>query len=172
MPDGPRRSGNQRRRLAGGGRRLRAARIVARQRCGRGPAAPAGVQVTSLADGIWYPIWDSGVKLDHSVRTPAQARRMANDDVKVMLGLLDARTIAGDESLLAGLRTSALADWRGRAASRLDELADMMRMRRERFGELAHLQEPDLKESIGGCATSSSCGRLRPPGWPTCRARS
>lgn len=109
-----------------------------------------GVQVTSLADGIWYPIWDSGVKLDHSVRTPAQARRMANDDVKVMLGLLDARTIAGDESLLAGLRTSALADWRGRAASRLDELADMMRMRRERFGELAHLQEPDLKESIGG----------------------
>lgn len=108
------------------------------------------VATADVADRLWYPIWDSGVKLDHSVRTPAQARRMANSDLKVMLGLLDARTIAGDESLLAGVQESALADWRARAASRLHELRAMRDTRRETFGELAYLQEPDLKESIGG----------------------
>ena len=108
------------------------------------------VPTADIADQLWYPIWDSGVKLDHSVRTPAQARRMANHDLKVMLGLLDARTIAGDESLLAGVQESALSDWRARAASRLPELRAMRETRRETFGELAYLQEPDLKESIGG----------------------
>ncbi|MCB0914439.1 MAG: [protein-PII] uridylyltransferase [Actinobacteria bacterium] len=110
----------------------------------------SGVKVGDLADAVWYPIWDSGLRLDHSVRTPAQARRMANSDLKVMLGLLDARTVAGDDSLLVGLRTSALADWRARAASRLGELREMVELRRNTFGELAYLQEPDLKDSIGG----------------------
>ncbi len=109
-----------------------------------------GTDVSAFADRIWYPIWDSGVKLDHSVRTPVQARRLANSDLKVMLGLIDGRTIAGDESLFAGLRASALSDWRARAAVRLPELHRMMISRRETFGELAYLQEPDLKESLGG----------------------
>src|ERR1051325_9763397 len=30
--------------------------------------------VAELADSIWYPIWDAKVKLDHSVRTIAEAR--------------------------------------------------------------------------------------------------
>lgn len=109
-----------------------------------------GTDVSAFADRIWYPIWDSGVKLDHSVRTPVQARRLANSDLKVMLGLIDGRTIAGDESLFAGLRASSLSDWRARAAVRLPELHVMMINRRETFGELAYLQEPDLKESLGG----------------------
>jgi [protein-PII] uridylyltransferase len=110
----------------------------------------ASIKVGTIADAVWYPIWDSGLRLDHSVRTPAQARRMTNSDLKVMLGMLDARTVAGDASLLSGLRTSALADWRARAASRLGELREMVQSRRHTFGELAYLQEPDLKDSIGG----------------------
>src|SRR3954468_6619814 len=27
----------------------------------------------AVADALWYPIWDAGVGLDHSVRTPRQA---------------------------------------------------------------------------------------------------
>ena len=108
------------------------------------------VNVAEVAEAIWYPIWDSGVRLDHSVRTPAQARTMANADVKVILGLLDARTIVGDPSLLAGLQTSALSDWRGRAQARLSDLRGLVETRRKHFGELAYAQEPDIKESIGG----------------------
>lgn len=111
---------------------------------------PTGAGVSSLADQIWYPIWDAGLKLDHSVRSPVEARRVAGQDLRVVLGILDARVISGDQELAAGLRSSVLADWRALAASRLEELSEYVTSRRERFGELAHLAEPDLKESYGG----------------------
>ncbi|MEV7520012.1 [protein-PII] uridylyltransferase [Streptomyces sp. NPDC091371] len=104
----------------------------------------------ALADRLWYPVWDLGLALDHSVRTPAEARKTAAEDLKVHLGLLDARSVAGDAGLLAGLRTSVLADWRNQAAKRLPQLHSLCRDRAERSGELRFLLEPDLKEARGG----------------------
>ena len=54
--------------------------------------------IASIADRIWYPVWDSGARLDHAVRTVPQARRVARADIKVALGLLSARHVAGDPS--------------------------------------------------------------------------
>ncbi|MFF9343574.1 [protein-PII] uridylyltransferase [Streptomyces sp. NPDC014773] len=106
--------------------------------------------VSALADRLWYPVWDLGIALDHSVRTPAQARATAAEDLKVQLGLLDARPLAGDTALAAALRSTALADWRNQAVRRLPELAELCRDRAERAGELRFLLEPDLKEARGG----------------------
>ncbi|GAB2931780.1 [protein-PII] uridylyltransferase [Streptomyces heilongjiangensis] len=106
--------------------------------------------VAALADRVWYPVWDLGLALDHSVRTPAEARRTAADDLKVQLGLLDARHLAGDLGLTAGLRTAVLADWRNQAPKRLPELQELCAERAERQGELQYLLEPDLKEARGG----------------------
>ncbi|GGS11062.1 bifunctional uridylyltransferase/uridylyl-removing enzyme [Streptomyces aureoverticillatus] len=106
--------------------------------------------IASLADRIWYPVWDLGLALDHSVRTPGEARKTAADDLKVQLGLLDARHIAGDLGLTAGLRTAVLADWRNQAPKRLPELRELCEERAARQGELSHLLEPDLKEARGG----------------------
>ncbi|MER5532140.1 [protein-PII] uridylyltransferase [Streptomyces mirabilis] len=106
--------------------------------------------VAALADRIWYPIWDLGLALDHSVRTPGEARKTASGDLKVQLGLLDARHIAGDLGLTAGLRTAVLADWRNQAPKRLPELQELCAERAERQGELQYLLEPDLKEARGG----------------------
>ncbi|MET9033781.1 [protein-PII] uridylyltransferase [Streptomyces mirabilis] len=106
--------------------------------------------VAALADRIWYPIWDLGLALDHSVRTPGEARKTAGGDLKVQLGLLDARHIAGDLGLTAGLRTAILADWRNQAPKRLPELQELCAERAERQGELQYLLEPDLKEARGG----------------------
>ncbi|MEV2247787.1 [protein-PII] uridylyltransferase [Streptomyces sp. NPDC049970] len=106
--------------------------------------------VASLADGIWYPVWDLGLALDHSVRTPGEARSTAGEDLKVQLGLLDARPVAGDLGLVAGLRTAILADWRNQAPKRLPALDELCRERAERMGELQFLLEPDLKEARGG----------------------
>ncbi|MEU9895802.1 [protein-PII] uridylyltransferase [Streptomyces phaeochromogenes] len=113
-----------------------------------GSADPGAV--ASLADRIWYPIWDLGLDLDHSVRTPAEARKTAGEDLKVQLGLLDARHLAGDLGLTAGLRTAVLADWRNQAPKRLPELQELCAERAERQGELQFLLEPDLKEARGG----------------------
>ncbi|MDQ0686520.1 [protein-PII] uridylyltransferase [Streptomyces achromogenes] len=106
--------------------------------------------VAALADRLWYPVWDLGLALDHSVRTPAEARKTAGEDLKVQLGLLDARHLAGDLGLTAGLRTSVLADWRNQAPRRLPELQELCAERAERQGELQYLLEPDLKEARGG----------------------
>ncbi|MGW7241181.1 [protein-PII] uridylyltransferase [Streptomyces sp. NPDC054804] len=106
--------------------------------------------VAAVADRLWYPVWDLGLALDHSVRTPAEARKTAGEDLKVQLGLLDARHIAGDLGLTSGLRTAILADWRNQAPKRLPELQELCLERAERQGELQYLLEPDLKEARGG----------------------
>ncbi|MGW5420179.1 [protein-PII] uridylyltransferase [Streptomyces sp. NPDC003943] len=106
--------------------------------------------VAALADRIWYPVWDLGLALDHSVRTTGEARTTAGEDLKVQLGLLDARAVAGDTALATALRSTVLADWRNQAARRLPELAELCRDRAERSGELQYLLEPDLKEARGG----------------------
>ncbi|MFC9221175.1 [protein-PII] uridylyltransferase [Streptomyces hygroscopicus] len=106
--------------------------------------------LAALADHVWYPVWDMGLALDHSVRTLDEARSTAAEDLKVQLGLLDARHIAGDAALSAELRTAVLADWRAQAPGRLPELRELGQERAERHGELQFLLEPDLKEARGG----------------------
>jgi len=106
--------------------------------------------IAGVADRIWYPVWDSGAKLDHAVRTVPQARRVARTDLKVALGLLSARHVAGDPGLTERLRAGALEDWRSAAPARLAELHAAHDERTRTYGELAFLLEPDLKEARGG----------------------
>jgi [protein-PII] uridylyltransferase len=106
--------------------------------------------IAEVADRLWYPVWDSGQRLDHSVRTVDEARKVARTDLKAALGLLDARRVAGDTTLVEELRAAVLADWRADARGRLAELAGLTRRRWADQGELAFLLEPDLKEARGG----------------------
>jgi [protein-PII] uridylyltransferase len=106
--------------------------------------------ISVLADRIWYPIWDSGTRLDHAVRTPREGREVARGDLRAALGLLHARHVAGDPGLTAELRHGVLADWRAAAGTRLAELQALHNERTRRSGELAFLLEPDLKEARGG----------------------
>ncbi len=106
--------------------------------------------VGALADKIWYPVWDTGVHLDHAVRTFEEARRLATSDLAVLLGLLDARPVAGDPALVGRLRSSVLGDWRAAARRRLPALRESWDERGARAGDLRHDLEPDLKEGRGG----------------------
>ncbi len=106
--------------------------------------------VAALADRLWYPIWDSGLKLDHSVRTPVQCRDISAKDLSAGVGLLDLRVLAGDADLVAATRARLLADWRAAARRRLPELLAAVNDRADSFGEAAFLVEPDLKNSRGG----------------------
>lgn len=107
-------------------------------------------KIKSLAEAIWYPIWDSGVSLDHSVRTPREVRGAMDDDIKVALGLLDGRHLAGDEKLAAGVLGQSADHWQTRAGRWLPNVDVVTRLRHEQFGDLAFLLEPDLKEARGG----------------------
>ena len=103
-----------------------------------------------IADAIWYPIWDSKLGLDHSVRTPDQALAVAKSDLKALLGLLDIRHIAGDAGLTGRVRCAVLDVWRSTAVKRLPEMKDICHERWSIAGEAAFLLEPNLKESRGG----------------------
>ncbi len=106
--------------------------------------------VSKLADRLWYPIWDSGIALDHSVRTPGQALAVAKHDVKALLGLLDLRHLAGDDGLVRQLRQRVLDMWRATAQARFPELDELSRARWNVAGDGAFLLEPNLKDSRGG----------------------
>ncbi len=108
-----------------------------------------GLDIGDLGSTLWYPLWDSGRRLDHSVRSMSQVVEAAGD-LRVALGLLDARHVAGDPGLSLRLRTTMLADWRRQARSRLPELRTLTRKRHDVTGELAHASVPDVKEAEGG----------------------
>lgn len=110
------------------------------------PASYAGM----LAERLWYPIWDSKIRLDHSVRSVGGARQIARTDLPAMLGMLDLRHIAGDPDLATTLHRRVLADWRSDAKNRLADLRESCRERADRSGQLAFATTPDLKESRGG----------------------
>jgi [protein-PII] uridylyltransferase len=108
------------------------------------------VVLGSGAEQVWYPLWDSGTKLDHSVRTFSGTLEAAAGDLRVALGLLDMRHLAGDPNLTLRLRTQVLTHWRRTAKDRLPELRRMVESRHQLMGELAHVSVPDIKEAEGG----------------------
>ena len=104
-----------------------------------------------VADGLWYPLWDANVQLDHSVRTVPEALQVAAADIPAALGMLDARHIVGDEELSRLLIGGALRQWRSRnSRPRSTNSSRDAPGRWQRSGEIAHRAEPDLKNGRGG----------------------
>ncbi|MGA8209635.1 MAG: DUF294 nucleotidyltransferase-like domain-containing protein, partial [Nocardioidaceae bacterium] len=112
--------------------------------------AAVTADVHRVAERVWYPLWDLGSKLDHSVRALSEVTDAARRDPRVALGLLDARHLAGDASVTLRLRTGLLAHWRRDAREQLPALRELVHRRGSQQGELAHASVPDLKESVGG----------------------
>lgn len=110
----------------------------------------APVLIAELADRLWYPLWDCGLRLDHSVRTLADCRAVADDDVSALVGLLDLDLVAGDADLVTAARSGVARDWRCAARRRLTALVEEIAARHARCGDLSQLNEPDLKEAHGG----------------------
>lgn len=111
------------------------------------PGSPDAEQVAAT---VWYPLWDAGATIDHSVRAVSEVTAAAHADPRVALGLLDARHLAGDPHLSLRLRTEVLAHWRRDASHHLPLLRETVERRADAVGELAHASVPDVKESHGG----------------------
>jgi len=110
--------------------------------------------VTRVAEGLWYPLWDAKLELDHAVRTLPQCRQVASKDLPAAVGWLDVRPVAGDAVVVHRAASAVLGDWRSASRRRLPELLASTKERADRFGELAYLIEPDLKEARGGIRDS------------------
>lgn len=109
-----------------------------------------GEDLATVADRIWYPVWDANVPLGHAVRTPREALELAAEDLDTATALLDLRFLAGDEALAADLVDRVGAAWRKRSGPWLAALVEGAGRRHARAGEVAFLLEPDLKLGRGG----------------------
>ena len=118
--------------------------------------------IDRVAEAVWYPVWDGGVRLDHSVRTAREVGAAMDADRRVALGWLDARTVAGSRALGAEVARAAADKWVARAGRWIPELAAAVTARHEASGDLAFLLEPDLKQSRGGLRDARLLGAL---GW-------
>ena len=141
---------------------------------GRGDLAPASdldllllhrskMPPAQVAENLWYPIWDEGLKLGHAVRTVAEALELAGEDLDTATSLLSCRHLAGDAELTAELATLARAQWRKKAKRYLGILRTSVAARQEQAGEVAFLLEPDLKVAAVGCEIYTRSGGLSRP---------
>lgn len=107
-------------------------------------------EVEPIASAIWYPLWDSGVKLGHAVRRLDEQLDLARTDLDSATALVSARPLAGDEELADQVIARGLALWRDDRARHLAQLRHRVRVRQESAGDVAYRLEPDLKDGHGG----------------------
>jgi [protein-PII] uridylyltransferase len=103
-----------------------------------------------VADRLWYPVWDAGLKLGHAVRTVRDTLSLAGEDLETATALLSARWVTGDPGLADELAERARSSWRRKGRRWLEELARAVEARHAQHGEVAFELEPDLKEGRGG----------------------
>ncbi len=107
-------------------------------------------QLSVFIKAMLNPLWTVGRAVDYSIRTRAETRVVSRGDIKVTLGLLDIRHIAGNEDLTTSVAADSNKQWRRRIRTYLPMLRDTIDQRTRTSGELAFLLEPDLKEARGG----------------------
>lgn len=96
-------------------------------------------------------LWDLGFKVGHATRTIPQAIKKANEDMITKTSMLESRFLAGEREIFSQFKDKFQAECvRGREkeyiAWRLDNQAEL----RVKHGSTVFLQEPNVKNGIGG----------------------
>ncbi len=105
----------------------------------------------SVTEYLLYVLWDLGLKVGQSSRNLDECIKLARQDYTIQTALLEARCVAGDESLAGDLSARYRKDVaeRGHAefiAAKLKERD----ARHVRIGASRYMVEPNIKEGKGG----------------------
>jgi len=107
-------------------------------------------QVAKLAERLMRDVFDVGLQLGQSVRTPQQACQSARGDATICTSLIESRRLAGSEELFNAYRHR----FRKQMMQRADGLVPMVEKarheERSQYGETVYLLEPNVKRSGGG----------------------
>jgi [protein-PII] uridylyltransferase len=114
------------------------------------PPKVSEARVRDVAEGLWYPLWDAGLKLGPAAHTTKSLLALAADDLDTATSVLRVRCLAGDASVVADTHAAALDQWRKRPFVWLQRLLDSGRERWGKLGDVASRLEPDLKDGRGG----------------------
>ena len=105
----------------------------------------------SFAEEMLYPLWDLGFKVGHASRTVRQALEEADKEPKSKNALLESRLICGDPAPLKRFLRKFRPLYRNRNPE--DYIArqiELQRERRKKYGDSIYMQEPDIKNGVGG----------------------
>jgi [protein-PII] uridylyltransferase len=103
-------------------------------------------------------LWDCGLQVSLSTRTPAECERFEVGNPEFGLSLLDVRLVGGDAELFARLRDKSVAKLRQRDAKAISaELARLTRERHAKYGGTLFHLEPNIKDCPGGLRDANVC---------------
>ena len=107
--------------------------------------------ITEFIQEILYTLWDSGFKVGYACRSIAECITEARNDQQSKTAQMDARFIAGDQSLYDAFtkrfeKECVTKDQEAFLNLRREDL----RRRHSKYSHTVFLQEPQIKESCGG----------------------
>ncbi len=112
--------------------------------------SPAAKNVGLLARRLLHDLYDVGLELGHSVRTPREVIRAAFKDPTLFTALAEARFIVGSESLYGKFNRSFPHVANRRWRSTVTAIERAREEERSQYGETVYLLEPNIKRSPGG----------------------
>ena len=95
-------------------------------------------------------LWDIGLEVGHSVRTPEECAREAADDVTVMTNMMEARLIRGSSALCHRMREVVSPERMWDSEHFFAAKTREQQLRWQKYGGTAYNLEPNIKENPGG----------------------
>ncbi|MFZ1146954.1 MAG: hypothetical protein ACLP6W_14690 [Bryobacteraceae bacterium] len=95
-------------------------------------------------------LWDSGLRMSHSVRTPEECAEVHDQNTELNISLLDQRYLAGDRALYAALAAKLPRFVLANRDALARNLARLTRERHGKYGGTIYHLEPNVKETPGG----------------------
>ncbi len=111
-----------------------------------------------VVDQIAYPLWNVGLKLGHSSRTVSEAIYGARADIFAFTAMLDSRFLCGEKKIFNKFKAALWADASKNSESKIDELLRLKRDRHSKYGWVPFVQEPNLKNGVGGTRDIQTLG--------------
>ena len=95
-------------------------------------------------------LWDTGLRMSHSVRTPQECTEVHNGNTELNVSLLDQRFLTGSRTLYASLADKLPRFVHANRDALVRNLATLTRERHAKYASTIYHLEPNVKETPGG----------------------
>ena len=103
-----------------------------------------------MIERIQHLLWDAGLNVGHRCHTIGECVSAARRDSHLQTALVTARLVAGDATMFERLGVALKRERRRNAQSLLEIVRSSREERHRQYGQAICLQEPNVKESVGG----------------------
>ncbi len=113
-------------------------------------APPSGENITQLARRLMGDLFDTGLTLAQSVRSPLEACQLAMGDAMIATSLMESRFLAGSVSLYTEFFQRFQRKLQGSQRRLFAAIEKARYEERDQYGGTVYLLEPNVKRSPGG----------------------